>query len=108
MVDSVACAEAIAVFGREHGEVFEVWTEVDVDCHRSGIVPDDDLLIAVGKVLTEGDLRAGGGVAHARSSYEYDTHAELVHIAEQERSGCVHPAESLRCAGIPCGVVSIG
>src|SRR6478735_6692354 len=34
ITDSLAGAQAIAAFGKEHGEVFEAWIEVDVDSHR--------------------------------------------------------------------------
>ena len=108
VADSVACAEAIVAFGREHDERFDVWIEIDVDGHRSGIEPDDDTLLAVGTTLAGGGMRLGGVLAHAGSSYDYDTHEELVRIAEQERSRCVRAAERLRAAGLPCDVVSIG
>jgi D-serine deaminase-like pyridoxal phosphate-dependent protein len=108
VADSVACAEAIVAFGREHDERFEVWIEIDVDGHRSGIVPDDETLLAVATTLAHGGMNLGGVMAHAGSSYDYDTHEELVRIAEQERSGCVRAAERLRAAGLPCDVVSIG
>ena len=51
VTDSLPAAHAIAEFGRAHGERFEVWIEVDVDGHRSGIPPDADLLIDVGRAL---------------------------------------------------------
>lgn len=108
VADSVACAEAIAAFGRVHDEPFEVWIEIDVDDHRSGIKPEDDTLLAVATALVDGGMRLGGLLAHAGSSYDYDTHEALVRIAEQERSGCVRAAERLRAAGLPCNVVSIG
>ena len=108
VADSVACAEAIVAFGREHDERFDVWIEIDVDGHRSGIEPDDDTLLAVGTTLAGGGMRLGGVLAHAGSSYDYDTHEELVRIAEQERSRCVRAAERLRAAGLSCDVVSIG
>ena len=108
VADSVACAEAIVAFGREHDERFDVWIEIDVDGHRSGIEPDDDTLLAVGTTLAGGGMRLGGVLAHAGSSYDYDTHEELVRIAEQERSRCVRAAERLRAAGLQCDVVSIG
>ena len=108
VADSVACAEAIAAFGREHDERFEVWIEIDVDGHRSGIAPEDDALLAVATTLANGGMHLGGVLAHAGSSYDYDTHAELVRIAEQERSGCVRAAERIRAAGLQCDVVSIG
>ena len=108
VADSVPCAEAIAAFGQEHDERFEVWIEIDVDGHRSGIAPDDDMLLAVASTLSDGGMHLGGVLAHAGSSYEYDTHDGLVRIAEQERSGCVRAAERLRAAGLQCDVVSIG
>ncbi|RQS24313.1 DSD1 family PLP-dependent enzyme [Burkholderia sp. Bp8998] len=108
VADSLQTANAIAEFGRAHGEPFEVWIEVDVDGHRSGIRPDDDLLIAVGRALVDGGMTLGGVLAHAGSSYEYDTRDALVAIAEQERSLTVRAAERLRAAGLPCPVVSIG
>lgn len=108
VADSVACAEAIVAFGKQHSEPFDVWIEIDVDGHRSGIAPDDDSLLAVANTLANGGMHVGGVLAHAGSSYEYDTHDELVRIAEQERSGCVRAAERLRAAGLRCDVVSIG
>ncbi|WP_175906743.1 DSD1 family PLP-dependent enzyme [Burkholderia sp. BCC1640] len=108
VTDSLQTARAIAEFGREHGERFEVWIEVDVDGHRSGIAPDDDLLIDVSRALVDGGMTLGGVLAHAGSSYDYDTRDALVALAEQERSRTVHAAERLRAAGLPCPVVSIG
>ncbi|WP_027210344.1 DSD1 family PLP-dependent enzyme [Burkholderia sp. WSM2232] len=108
VADSVACAEAIVAFGRQHGEAFEVWIEIDVDGHRSGIAPDDDLLITVASTLSNGGMQLGGVLAHAGSSYDYDTHEDLARIAEQERSGCVRAAGRIRAAGLQCDVVSIG
>ncbi|MDY7806858.1 DSD1 family PLP-dependent enzyme [Burkholderia stagnalis] len=108
VADNLQAAQAIADFGREHGECFEVWIEVDVDGHRSGIQPDDALLIDVGRALVDGGMTLGGVLAHAGSSYEYDTREALVKIAEQERSRTVHAAERLRAARLPCPVVSIG
>ncbi|BEU25052.1 DSD1 family PLP-dependent enzyme [Paraburkholderia sp. 22B1P] len=108
ITDSVHSAQAIVAFGNAHAATFEVWIEVDVDGHRSGIAPDDDLLLEVGRILHEGKMKLGGVLAHAGSSYDYSTSAELERIAEQERAGCMHAAERLRAAGLPCDTVSIG
>ncbi|MDN7887024.1 DSD1 family PLP-dependent enzyme [Burkholderia cepacia] len=108
VTDSLPAAHAIAEFGRAHGERFEVWIEVDVDGHRSGIPPDAGLLIDVGRALVDGGLVLGGVLAHAGSSYECSTPEALAAIAEQERSRTVRAAERLRAAGLPCPVVSIG
>ncbi|MCM3553444.1 alanine racemase, partial [Micrococcus luteus] len=56
VADSLPAAQAIAAFGREHGERFDVWIEVDFDGHRSGIPPEADLLIDVGRALTGGGM----------------------------------------------------
>lgn len=108
VADSVVCAEAIVAFGQANNECFEVWIEIDVDGHRSGIAPEDASLLAVGTALHEGGMRLGGVLAHAGSSYDYDNDAALIRVAEQERAGCVQAAERLRAAGLPCEVVSIG
>jgi D-serine deaminase-like pyridoxal phosphate-dependent protein len=108
VADSVAGAGAIVAFGQAHNEPFEVWIEVDVDGHRSGLAPDDDALLTVASILSQGGMRLGGVLAHAGSSYDYDTHDALVRIAEQERSRCVRAAERIRAAGMRCDVVSIG
>ena len=108
LTDSVEGAQAIVDFGSEHGEAFEVWIEVDVDGHRSGVAPDAEALLAIGQVLHAGGMRLGGVMAHAGSSYDHDDAEALRRIAEQERVGTVLAAERLRQAGWPCPVVSIG
>jgi len=108
ITDSVAGAEAIARFGREHGEAFEVWIEIDVDGHRSGVPPESATLLELGRALHEGGLRLGGVMAHAGASYELDSDDALRRMAEQERSRTVRAAERLRESGLPCPAVSVG
>ena len=108
IVDNAAAARAIGAFGREHGEVFEAWIEIDCDGHRSGIRPEDDALLEVGRALAEGGVRVGGVMTHAGSSYDCDEPAALVAIAEQERALTVRAAQRLRAASIACPVVSVG
>ncbi len=108
ITDSVAGARAIADFGRTHGEVFEVWIEIDTDGHRSGIKPEDADLLAVGHALHDSGMRLGGVMTHAGSSYELDSADALAALAETERAGCVRAAERLRADGLRCPVVSVG
>ncbi len=108
ITDNAASAQAIATFGRTHGERFEVWIEIDTDGHRSGIRPEDAALLEVGTALHEGGMQLGGVMTHAGSSYDLDTASALEAMAEQERAGCVRAAERLRAAGLPCPVVSVG
>jgi len=107
VVDNTAAAAAIVEFCRAEGECFEVWIEVDTDGHRSGITPEQDTLLSVGRILDDGGIKVGGVMTHAGSSYELNTLASLVALAEQERAGCVRAAERLRAAGIPCEAVSV-
>ncbi|APA87340.1 DSD1 family PLP-dependent enzyme [Paraburkholderia sprentiae WSM5005] len=108
VVDNPSAAAAIAAFGDQHGESFEVWIEVDTDGHRSGIQPEQQALLDVGRILHENGVKVGGVMTHAGSSYELDTHEALAALAEQERAGCVRAAERLRAAGIACPAVSVG
>lgn len=108
VTDSAEGARSIASFGQAQGETFEVWIEIDVDGHRSGVPPEADALLAVGRALHEGGMRLGGVMAHAGASYDCDEPAALRAIAEQERRGTVRAAERLRQAGLPCPTVSVG
>ena len=108
ITDSVTSATAIVAFGQQEKEVFEVWIEIDTDGHRSGIKPDAAALLDVAHALHAGGMKLGGVLTHAGSSYDYDTPAALIAIAEQERAGAVQAAERLRAAGLPCPVVSVG
>jgi D-serine deaminase-like pyridoxal phosphate-dependent protein len=108
VVDTVPAAAEVAKFCTEQKETLEVWIEVDTDGHRSGIAPEQDTLLEVGRILHEGGVKLGGVMTHAGSSYELHTPETLVALAEQERSGCVRAAQRLRDAGFPCDAVSVG
>ncbi|WP_206995336.1 DSD1 family PLP-dependent enzyme [Trinickia mobilis] len=108
VVDNVPAAWEVAKFGREQRASLEVWIEVDTDGHRSGMTPEQDALLEVGRILHEGGAKVGGVMTHAGSSYELHTPEALSALAEQERAGCVRAAQRLRDAGMPCEAVSVG
>ncbi|WBY02693.1 DSD1 family PLP-dependent enzyme [Ramlibacter tataouinensis] len=108
ITDSVGAAEAIASFGQAQGEGLEVWIEIDADGHRSGIPPEGEALLAVGRILHGAGMRLGGVMAHAGSSYDCSDPEALQRVAEQERRLTVQAAERLRAAGLPCPAVSVG
>ncbi|MCE3272836.1 MAG: Type [Ramlibacter sp.] len=108
ITDNVDAAHAIAAFGREHGETFEVWIEIDCDGHRSGVAPEAPVLLDVGRALAQPGASLGGVMTHAGASYELDEPEALAAMAEQERAGCVRAAERLRAAGHACANVSVG
>ncbi|MFD2184696.1 DSD1 family PLP-dependent enzyme [Rhodoplanes azumiensis] len=108
LVDSRESARAVVDKGRSEAHAFDVMIEVDTDGHRSGVRPDDDLLIAIGEILQQGGAILAGVLTHAGSSYGLSTPEALQAMAEQERAGCVRAATRLRAAGLPCPVVSVG
>jgi D-serine deaminase-like pyridoxal phosphate-dependent protein len=108
IVDNASAASAIVEFCRTQREPLEVWIEIDTDGHRSGIEPEDDALLDIGRILEAGGVKLGGVMTHAGSSYELNTREALTALAEQERAGCVRAAQRLRSIGIACETVSIG
>ena len=108
VVDNASAALGIVEFCKTAGESLEVWIEVDTDGHRSGLKPEEDALLEIGRILHAGAIKVGGVLTHAGSSYELNTPAALAALAEQERAGCVRAAQRLRAAGIPCESVSVG
>ncbi|WP_432240115.1 DSD1 family PLP-dependent enzyme [Herbaspirillum robiniae] len=108
VVDNPAAATALVDFGRAHDCVFAVLIEVDTDGHRSGIGPEEEVLLEVAGILQRGGARVAGVMTHAGSSYELNTQEALAALAEQERAGCVRAAQRIRAAGIACDIVSVG
>ncbi|WP_061123030.1 alanine racemase [Caballeronia catudaia] len=108
IADNAAAASAIVEFCKAANGTFEVWLEIDTDGHRSGLSPDDDALLTIGRILQDGGIEVGGVMTHAGSSYELNDPEALAALAEQERAGCVRAAERLRAAGIACRTVSVG
>lgn len=84
-----------------------VLIEVDCDGHRSGVAPDADDLLVIGRTLADAGL-LGGVLTHAGDSYGCEGADAIAAHAELERSGLVRAAERLRAAGLPCPVVSMG
>jgi len=107
LTDNLASAAAIGSFCRAQGEAIPVLIEIDTDQHRSGVAPESDLLLDLGRALHDSGCLAGV-LTHAGASYQCSTPAALQAMAEQERAGCVRAAERLRAAGLPCPVVSVG
>ncbi|HLX03022.1 MAG TPA: alanine racemase, partial [Trinickia sp.] len=108
VVDNVPAAAEIAKFASGQREALEVWIEVDTDGHRSGMTPEQEALLEVGRILHAGGIKVGGVMTHAGSSYDLHTPEALSELAEQERAGCVRAAQRLRDAGIACEAVSVG
>lgn len=108
VLDTVEQARAVAAAWRAAGTAIPALIEIDCDGHRSGVLPGDSAtLIAIGRALVEGgELR--GVMTHAGGSYAARSPDELHRYAEVERKSVVDAATTLRGAGLPCAVVSVG
>ena len=110
ILDSVEMAEAVAAGAQALGTVVPVLIEVDTDGGRAGVAAGDgQRLVEIGQIVDASpgsDLR--GVMTHAGLSYACRSPEALRAHAEQERSRAVAAAETLREAGLPAPVVSVG
>jgi len=109
VVDSVEQAQAVAAASRAAGAPIPALIEIDCDGHRSGVQPGDrGRLLNIGFALVDGGAELRGVLTHAGGSYTAKGAAALQQCAEDERAGAVAAATTLREAGLPCPVVSVG
>lgn len=108
MVDSPEQAEAVAEASHRTGDAIPVLIEIDSDGHRSGLLPHDPAVVAIGRILADGGAELRGVVTHAGESYGAVGADALAEFAERERRAAVTAAEMLRDAGLPSPVVSVG
>lgn len=109
VADNLEIARAIAARSRGTARGIPVLIEVDCDDHRAGVDPRDDAaLIEIGRALVQGGAELRGVMVHAGTSYATRSIAEIESIAEMERRTAVQSAQTLRAAGLPCPVVSVG
>jgi len=108
LLDSIEQAEAVAAASRAAGMAIPALIEIDCDGHRSGVRPDEAArLVAIGRALGEGGALRGV-LTHAGGSYGAAGAEALAACAAAERDAVVQAAASLRAAGLPCPVVSVG
>ncbi len=109
ILDSLAQAEAAAEEAKSAGVSLPVLIELDADGSRSGIAPEDLLLIRLGSYIHNAScLEMQGILTHAGSSYFSGSIDEIKRAAELERLQAVSASVKLKEAEIPCPVVSVG
>lgn len=108
ILDSLAQAHAVAEASRRAGEAIPALIEIDCDGHRSGVRPDDPVVVEIARILVDGGAELRGVVDHAGESYGTHGEASLVAFAEQERDAVVAAVAQLAEAGFACPVVSVG
>lgn len=108
ILDSLEQARAVVEASRQSGVKIPALIEIDSDGHRSGVVPGDNLLIEIGKILHNEGAELRGIITHAGESYHCKSMQAHQAMAEKERAAAVACAEALRGAGLPSPVVSVG
>jgi D-serine deaminase-like pyridoxal phosphate-dependent protein len=107
--DSVAGVEAIIFGANALGVCFHVCLEIDSGDHRSGLLPDSDLVFTLARRLhAENGTTFDGIYTHGGHSYGCRSTDAIKDVAEEERVAVVSVAERLVAAGIPCPIVSVG
>ena len=108
ILDNVESARIVAARGFALGIKFPALIEIDSDGHRSGVKPDDAVLLDIGRILEGGGTQLRGIMTHAGDSYNCDTVEKIRAMAVRERDAVVRCAARLRAAGLPCPIVSVG
>jgi D-serine deaminase-like pyridoxal phosphate-dependent protein len=109
VVDSVEAAEAVAEASRSAADPIPTLIEISSDRQRAGVRPyETERLVTIGRALHKGGAALMGVMTHAGGSYDARGKSALEAAAEQERSAAVSCAQSLRDAGLPVSMVSVG
>jgi len=108
ILDNVESARIVAARGVALGIKFSALIEIDSDGHRSGVKPDDAMLLDIGRILEGGGTQLRGIMTHAGDSYNCDTVEKIRAMAVRERDAVARCAARLRAAGLPCPIVSVG
>ena len=109
MTDNVSIAQEISRRAVELGIVLDVLIELDSGEKRAGLMPESAEVAELGRVIDDlPGTRLMGVLTHAGQSYQGRDVAAMEAFAEYERWCAVTAAQSLRAAGLPCPVVSIG
>jgi D-serine deaminase-like pyridoxal phosphate-dependent protein len=108
ILDNVESARIVAARGAALGIRFPALIEIDSDGHRSGVKPDDAVLIDIGRILDGTGAQLRGIMTHAGDSYNCDTVEKICAMAVRERDAVARCALRLRAAGLPCPIVSVG
>lgn len=109
ILDSMAQARFVAAGARSRGVEVPALIELDCDGHRSGVTPDDPLLVEIGRFLHTNAYTALAGVlTHAGASYNCRATDAIRVLAATERDAAIRCAAKLRRHDLPCPTVSVG
>src|ERR1044072_4948766 len=109
IADNADAVRQLAEAARAANVQVPVLIELDVDGHRSGVSPESQLLLDLGRALTSSaGVTLAGVLTHAGDSYNCRGADALAQFAERERAGAVEAAQRLRAAGDAGRSVGVG
>jgi D-serine deaminase-like pyridoxal phosphate-dependent protein len=109
VIDSPEIFERLNAIERVGSERFHVWLKVDCGYHRAGVDPKSQLAEKLVQSLNDSkNLVFDGILTHSGHSYDSHNRAEIMVVAEQERSVMAEFAERMRTKGLKIPMVSIG
>lgn len=109
LCDSASVADALADGARRSDAQVAVLIEIDSGEHRTGVAPDGPALLDIAERIDRAThLRLAGVLTHGGHSYNCESVADIVAVAEDERLAVTTAAERLRTAGFDCPTVSAG
>lgn len=109
ITDSLAVAQVLARLDAGQGSRLKVMAEIDCGEHRTGVLPDDPVLIEIARCLHKADgVQFAGVFTHAGHSYRCRSVAEIERVAEDERLAALQAVRAIQANGIGCRQVSVG
>ena len=109
LIDSPEMFERLNAIERVGSERFHVWLKVDCGYHRAGVDPKSQLAEQLVQSLSESkNLVFDGILTHSGHSYDSHNRAEILVVAEQERSVMIEFAERMKTRGYKVPMVSVG
>jgi D-serine deaminase-like pyridoxal phosphate-dependent protein len=105
-LDSIDTGRAVAA--HPLAQRFRVWIEIDSGGRRTGLLPDDDALLEVARVIADSPASLAGVATHGGHSYDGRDAESIAAVAEEERVAVVTAAERLRAGRFTVPGVSAG
>ncbi len=109
LVDHPSAVVALGNAMKDAPKHINVLIKVDCGYGRAGLLPNNpDLIVLAQQIAQTSGLSFNGVLAHAGHAYDCIGATAIKEVAESERRETVKAAESIRLAGIPVDVVSVG
>lgn len=109
LTDDLETAALLNESARRAGVTINLFLKVDCGYHRCGVEPQSAAAFEIPRfIVAASNLRFAGILTHAGHSYHARSKDEVLAIARHERDSMTEYAETLRAAGLPVPVVSIG